>query len=238
MEGGKGQGLHRERSEIYTPPSGQPASRLFLPLRVTHSGVHSLSEHLLCAAPTSVTSTQLTGKGLWAQVVLFRQQSWSGPDSPGCWSGAQRGISSSKGGGCSPFPLPSCWSPHNPWEKTGAPRLPDPLSSPEVPTIPVLKPKLPRLLFAPFLTAALPPCSTPPPPAAMRQPSPHSSLCTQPLPAGEEARRELGGWNKEEIPVHILQVEPAPWVGLVCSSQIQILSPPKGPPTAQLVAVP
>lgn len=233
MEGGKGQGLNRERSEIYTPPSGRPAfstSRLFLPLRVTHSGVHSLSEHLLCAAPTSVTSTQFTGKGLWAQVVLFRQQSWSGPDSPGCWSGAQRGISSSKGGGCSPFPLSSCWYPHNPWEKTGAPRLPDPLSSPEVPTIPVLKPKLPRLLFAPFLTAALLPRSTHrSPPPAMRQPSPHSSLCTQPLPAGEEARRELGGWNKEEIPVHILQVEPAPWVGWSVVPRFKYCLPQKAP---------
>lgn len=159
MEGGKGQGLPRERSEIHTPPSGRPASStsgLFLPLRAMHSGVHSLSEHLLCAASTSVTSTQLTGKGLWAQAVLFRQQSWSGPDSPGCWSGAQRSISSSKGSRCPPFPLPSCWSPHNPWGKTGTPSLPDPLSSPEVPTIPVLEPKLPRLLFAPFLIAALP----------------------------------------------------------------------------------
>lgn len=159
LEGGKGQGLPRERSEIHTPPSGRPASRtsgLFLPLRAMHSGVHSLSEHLLCAASTSVTPTQLTGKGLWAQAVLFRQQSWSGPDSPGCWSGAQRSISSSKGSRCPPFPLPSCWSPHSPWGKTGAPSLPDPLSSLEVPTIPVLEPKLPRLLFAPFLIAALP----------------------------------------------------------------------------------
>lgn len=198
-----------------------------------HSGVHSLSEHLLCAASTSVTSTQRTGKGLWAQVVLFRQQSWSGPDSPGCWSGAQRGISSSKGGHCSPFPLPSCWSPHNPWGKTGAPSLPNPMSSPKVPAIPVLKPKLPRLPFTPCPTAALPHT-----PSTIRQPSPHFSLHTQPLPEGEEARRELGGWNKEEIPAHILQAEPATWAGLACSSQIQILSPLKGPPTAQLVAVP
>ena len=103
----------------------------------------------------------------------------------------------------------------------------------EVPAIPVLKPKLPRLLFTPCPTAALPHT-----PSTMRQPSPHSFLHTQPLPEGEEARRELGGWNKEEIPAHILQAAPATWAGLACSSQIQILSPLKGPPTAQLVAVP
>lgn len=77
--GGKGQGLHRERSEIYLHPlASLPSAPPDYSCRLEwHSGVHSLSEHLLCA-PTSVTSTQLTGKGLWAQVVLFRQQSWSG----------------------------------------------------------------------------------------------------------------------------------------------------------------
>ena len=67
------------------------------------------------------------------------------------------------------------------------------------------------------------------PPPAMRQPSPHSSLCTQPLPAGEEARRELGGWNKEEIPVHILQVEPAPWVGWSVVPRFKYCLPQKAP---------
>lgn len=73
LEGGKGQGLPRERSEIHTPPSGRPASstsRLFLPLRAMHSGVHSLSEHLLCAASTSVTSTQLTEGSLGPSCTL------------------------------------------------------------------------------------------------------------------------------------------------------------------------
>lgn len=237
MEGGKGQGLNRERSEIYTPPSGRPAfstSRLFLPLRVTHSGVHSLSEHLLCAAPTSVTSTQFTGKGLWAQVVLFRQQSWSGPDSPGCWSGAQRGISSSKGGGCSPFPLSSCWYPHNPWEKTGAPRLPDPLSSPEVPTIPVLKPKLPRLLFAPFLTAALLPRSTHRSPPHSHEAAFSPLLSVHPAPACGRGGTQRAGWLEQGRNSSTHSAGRASPVGrLVCSSQIQILSPPKGPPAAQ-----
>lgn len=205
MEGGKGQGLPRERSEIHTPPSGRPASstsRLFLPLRAMHSGVHSLSEHLLCAASTSVTSTQLTGKGLWAQAVLFRQQSWSGPVSPGYWSGAQRGISSSKGGRCREagsrssahgscplFPLPSCWSPHNPWGKTGVPSLPDPLSSPKYPQFLSLSPSCPDFSLS---HSSLQPFCSPNHEAAF---SP--LLSVHPAPACGRGGTQRAGWLEQ-----------------------------------------
>lgn len=199
--GGKGQGLHRREIRNSRPNTPQPAfstSRLFLLLRVTYLGVHSLSEHPpRCAAPTLVTSTQLTGKGLWAQVVLSsRQQSCQVLTPQDAGQGTEG--HSSKGGGRSPSLFPVAGLLTIPGENCN-PQAARPLVLSQcthtLSSLPLLRLLCPIPHCSPFL-----PAPHPPPPCSHEAAFLPTPCAPSPCLVGEEARRGLGGWNKEEIP--------------------------------------